>query len=336
MQTDTREILAEQSLMTAGGTETYLFFQQGFALRDFCAFEIFDHPDQLAKLETNYLFPLFSAVADNGHGLLLDAMLWRAHPDFVAALGYSPSDIVRINERAAEMTRSSVAKWRRQSAVDETEFAVLIAADIGPRGDGYRVDDGIPSIASAHEYHQHQMQALAAANIDVICAWTMTNANEAAGIVRAAASLDLPVIVSPTVETDGRLPDGSTLADFIAKVDDASPVAPIYYMVNCAHPAHLAPTLRAAAEDGHGWLDRFKGFRANASIKSHAELDNSTELDRGDPQALAKEVAELREAYDLRVVGGCCGTDHEHIAAIAAATGPGPAPSVLAGNQATA
>ncbi|MBT8443054.1 MAG: homocysteine S-methyltransferase family protein, partial [Gammaproteobacteria bacterium] len=131
---------------------------------------------------------------------------------------------------------------------------------------------------------------------------------------------DVPVIISPTVETDGRLPDGSSLGGFIRRVDDESPTPPLYYMVNCAHPTHLGPTLEKAAAAGESWLERFRGFRANSSTRSHEELDNSTELDRGDPAQLARQMRELKQAYSLNIVGGCCGTDHRHITAIAEAT----------------
>ena len=312
-------LLTEKSFLTAGGTETFLLFRQGFAMREFCAFEIFEHEEEIAKLEREYLYPLMTAVARNGHGLLLDAMVWRAHPDFVAALGYPAADIKRINAGAVARTRASVTAWRRQQAATYADFPVLIAADIGPRGDGYQVGNAAPSASSAEAYHRVQLDALADAGVDAVCALTMTTANEAIGIARAAERLRVPLIVSSTVETDGRLPDGSTLADFIDRVDNETAGAPLYYMVNCAHPTHLKPTLDAAADGGQAWLARFKGFRANSSRKSHAELDNSTELDRGNPAELAEEMAALKRRYDLKLVGGCCGTDAEHIAAIAAA-----------------
>ena len=172
---------------------------------------------------------------------------------------------------------------------------------------------------AAFDYHRAQLSVLAGTGVDVVCAWTMTNANEAIGITRAAAELDLPIIVSPTVETDGRLPDGSDLGEFIRRVDDATHAAPLFYMVNCAHPTHLAPTLESAKRRGEDWLRRFRGLRANCSKKSHAELDNSTELDRGNPEELADELAALQKAYDFQVLGGCCGTDVEHISEIARA-----------------
>jgi S-methylmethionine-dependent homocysteine/selenocysteine methylase len=195
---------------------------------------------------------------------------------------------------------------------------VLIAADIGPRGDGYRVEDAAVSVEAAREYHELQIRAVAEAGVDLVCAWTMTGLAESIGIVEAAVAAELPIIVSPTVETDGRLPDGSGLGEFIRAVDEATTAAPLFYMVNCAHPTHLTPTLADAREAGASWLERFSGLRANASKKSHEELDGSSELDRGDVRELAREVAAMRETYGLRVIGGCCGTDVEHLAAIAA------------------
>ena len=147
----------------------------------------------------------------------------------------------------------------------------------------------------------------------------MTSLPEAVGIVRAAAGAGLPVLVSPTIEPDGRLADGTPLGDFVAAVDQQTSGTPVGYMVNCVHPSHLAPVLGAAADAGASWLDRFVGMRANASAKTHAELDNSTALDRGDPAALGRGVADLQRDYGLRIVGGCCGTDAEHLACIASA-----------------
>ena len=313
------KLLSERQFLTAGGTETYLVFQQQFPMRDFCAFEIFEHEDALSKLEDQYLYPLISAVDAHGHGLLLDALVWRAHPDYIEALGYPPSDLSRLNELALERTRAAVDVWREREQRNAEDFPVLITADIGPRGDGYRVDDA-PSSEAARAYHRAQLEVLAGADTDAVCAWTMTNANEAIGIAQAAAEFELPIIISPTVETDGRLPDGTTLREFIHRVDDATEAAPVFYTVNCAHPTHLMPTLDAASVRNEDWLNRFQGFRANSSKKSHEELDNSTELDRGNPHELAEEVAAMTRAHNLKLVGGCCGTDMEHIAEIARAT----------------
>jgi homocysteine S-methyltransferase len=152
----------------------------------------------------------------------------------------------------------------------------------------------------------------------MMTAVTMTHVEEAVGITRAAVDAGIPVAVSFTVETDGRLPSGQSLGDAISQVDDVTAGAPSYFLVNCAHPTHFHQVLERGA--GSDWLGRIKGVRANASTMSHAELDSATELDRGDIVDLAEWYHRLYGLIDLRVVGGCCGTDHEHIDAIASAT----------------
>lgn len=314
-----RDQLQARTFLTNAGTETYLIFQQGFDLPEFCAFTVFEDSEAWAALERDCLGPTLQAAADAGHGLMVDALVWRAQPDFLAKLGLAADQLAPINARAVSRTRESVERWRGSSGHDELSFPVLISADVGPRGDGYKVEDAAVRVASARDYHRAQIEAVAHAGADLASALTMTSLNESIGIVEACMASSLPVIVSPTVEIDGRLPDQTELGAFIEKVDDATGGAPLFYMVNCAHPSHLLPTLEAARSAGESWLTRFRGFRANASRKSHEELDNSTELDRGDTDELATELAGMQEAYGLCVVGGCCGTDHEHMRAIAAA-----------------
>jgi homocysteine S-methyltransferase len=319
MTRTTADLLARGCFLANGGTETYLLFQQGFALRDGCGFEVFDDPAALATLERAYLEPIADAALDHGHGLIFDALVWRASADWLARLGYAPAELERFNSLAIARTRAALERWRARRGTRAASLPILISADIGPRGDGYRID-ARATVASALAYHARQLDAIADAGADLIGAMTMTHVEEAIGIALGAQTRGLPLTIAATVETDGRLPDGSTLAELIARVDDATDGYPLFYLVNCAHPTHVAPTLLAARDRGEPWTKRVRGFRANASAKSHAELDNSTTLDRGSPEELAAGVAELHRALDLRIVGGCCGTDAEHIRAIAGAT----------------
>lgn len=129
----------------------------------------------------------------------------------------------------------------------------------------------------------------------------------------AARSAEMPVVISFTVETDGHLPEGSTLADAITTVDAATDAWPPYG-VNCAHPTHFAHLLDRDQE----WTQRPRTIRENASRMSHAELDEAEELDSGDPVELAGEYAALRDRLpNLTILGGCCGTDATHVEEIA-------------------
>jgi S-methylmethionine-dependent homocysteine/selenocysteine methylase len=149
-----------------------------------------------------------------------------------------------------------------------------------------------------------------------VTAITMTNAGEAIGVARATQAVGMPVAISFTVETDGRLPTGQGLTEAIAEVDEATRSAPAYYMINCAHPSHFDGTLQGTG----AWLDRIRGLRANASRLSHAELNEAPDLDAGDAEELGREHgAIVRRRPRINVLGGCCGTDHRHIERICAA-----------------
>jgi homocysteine S-methyltransferase len=288
-----------------GGLETSLVFQSGIELPDFAAFPLLDSEDGRSAL-ADYYAPYLSIAGQHGVGIVLDTPTWRASLDWGARLGYDDTRLSATNRDAVEFVRALAGA--RPGVVAVTNGV------IGPRGDGYVVGSTM-SPAEAASYHSLQAKAFADAGADMISAITMTYAAEAIGITRAASAVGLPVVVSFTVETDGALPSGQPLGEAIDEVDAATGSAPAYFMVNCAHPTHFAHALEA----GSPWLSRVKGVRANASRLSHAELDAADELDRGDIAELAELYSALASTFDLRVAGGCCGTDHEHVAAIAQA-----------------
>ncbi len=302
------QLTAGRPFLTDGGLETTLVFHQGLDLPDFAAFPLLDSEQGQAGLVAYYT-PYLDLAERLGVGFVLDTPTWRANLDWGARLGYDAVRLAALNHRAVEFVSSL--------AVERPGVTAAINGVIGPRGDGYVVGATM-SAAEAAAYHGLQARAFAAAGAEMITAVTMTYADEAIGVARAAADVGLPAVISFTVETDGRLPSGQTLGDAIAQVDDACRVAPAYYMVNCAHPTHFLDELEAGAP----WLARVRGVRANASPLSHAELDEATELDRGDVIELAGLYASIGSMVDLRVVGGCCGTDHEHVATIASALDP--------------
>jgi S-methylmethionine-dependent homocysteine/selenocysteine methylase len=236
-------------------------------------------------------------------GIVLDTPTWRANPDWGARLGYSAEALDDVNRRG-------VALLEEVRVDAEEDVEMLISGCIGPRGDGYVVSDAM-SPDEAQAYHSAQVTTFASTSADLVSALTLNDADEAVGIARAAAEAGIPSVISFTVETDGRLPSGQELRDAVAQVDKATDGAPAYFMVNCAHPTHFESVL------AEGGLERVVGLRANASTKSHAELDEAEELDQGDPGDLAERYRRLRPLMpNLTVVGGCCGTDERHIEAI--------------------
>ena len=234
----------------------------------------------------------------------MDTPTWRANPDWGTRLGYDAAALAAANDAAARFARH-LSGHAGQATVNGV---------IGPRGDGYVV--GVEMTADeAAAYHAPQLAALADAGVDQVSALTLTYPAEAVGFVRAAAEAGVPSLVSFTVETDGRLPNGDGLHDAVEEVDRETGAAAAGFMVNCAHPTHFVDAL----SDGD-WLGRIVGLRANASTMSHAELDAAEDLDDGDPDDLAEHYRRLVARLPaLDVLGGCCGTDNRHVAAIASA-----------------
>jgi len=247
------------------------------------------------------------AKAD-GLGFVLESPTWRASTDWGSKLGYSAADIAAVNQESLQLMHNLRA--RHETAASP----MVVSGCVGPRGDGY--DPGqVMTPDEAEAYHGLQIAAFADARADMVSAITMTNANEAIGVTRAATKAGMPAAIAFTVETDGKLPTGQSLADAICEVDVVTGNAPAYYMINCAHPTHFQKTL-----GNEVWTRRIGGLRANASKRSHQELNESPDLDAGNPIELGGEYRELvRRHPQINVLGGCCGTDHRHIECIALA-----------------
>lgn len=299
--------LSGGTFITDGGMETTLIFHAGFDLPHFASFVLLDDENGVEALR-NYYAPYVEIARKQGVGIILDTPTWRANPDWGVRLGYSPDALADIDRRGVALLEDL-----RANAGDKPPL--VISGCVGPRGDGYRADEFM-SAAEAEEYHAPQIATFAEAAADMISALTLTYANEAVGIVRAAQEAAIPAVVSFTLETDGCLPSGQPLQEAIEEVDSKTAGAAAYFMINCAHPTHFADVF----DNGGAWIDRIRGLRANASVKSHAELDEADELDEGDPVELAQQYGALSTRLrNLTVVGGCCGTDHRHVAAISAA-----------------
>jgi S-methylmethionine-dependent homocysteine/selenocysteine methylase len=298
--------LSGGTFITDGGMETTLIFHAGLDLPHFASFVLLDDENGVEALR-NYYAPYVEIARKQGVGIILDTPTWRANPDWGARLGYSPDALADIDRRGVALLEEL-----RANAGDKPPL--VISGCVGPRGDGYRADEFMTA-TEAEEYHAPQIATFAEAAADMISALTLTYANEAVGIVRAARETAIPAVVSFTLETDGCLPSGQRLQEAIEEVDSKTAGAAAYFMINCAHPTHFADVF----DNGGAWIDRIRGLRANASTKTHAELDEADELDEGDPVELAQQYGDLSTRLpNLTVVGGCCGTDHRHIAAICA------------------
>jgi len=287
-----------KTVLTDGGLETVMIFQEGVDLPEFASIALMRSADGRRRLR-DYFKPYADIARTQGMGMLLESPTWRASRDWGARLGLSGAALEAANRDAISFLEDIRAEYETDSS------PMVISGCLGPRGDGY--DPGtLMTVAEAQSYHAHQIGILADTAADMISALTMNNVEEATGVALAARDAGIPVAIAFTVETDGKLPTGQPLEEAIAAVDAATDASPAYFMINCAHPTHFDHVLKG--------LDRVQGLRANASSCSHEELDNAEELDDGNPAELGRQFADLmRDNPQLTVLGGCCGTDHRHI-----------------------
>lgn len=292
--------------LTDSGLETWLIFHRGVDLPDFASFPLLDDEAGRALL-AEYFNEHLRLAADAKTGLVLETPTWRANADWGDRLGYDAAALDRINRDAVAFLRQLGA------AFDDVDL--IVSGNLGPRGDGYCPSELLlPD--DAEVYHHAQIDSFRVAGADRVTMVTATHTGEAIGVVRAAVAAGIPAVIAFTVETNGRLWTGQPLHEAIAEVDDATGAAALHFGINCAHPDHFAD----AIEVGHPAIGRIELLRANASRASHAELDEAEELDEGDPAELAGQYADLLGRHPhLQVLGGCCGTDVRHVAAIARA-----------------
>jgi len=295
-------------MLTDGGLETSLIFQDGIELPFFAACELLRTEHGMRVLIDH--FDETAAIAEEaGVGFSVDTPTWRANPDWTDRLGYSPEEFTEVNREGVRMAEE--VRRRHESAATP----VVIAGVVGPRGDGY-TERTRQSQGQAADYHFRQVSVLAGTEADYITALSLTYSDEAVGMARAAEASGMPIVVSFTVETDGLLAGGESLEQAINAVEQHTDEYPEYYMIDCAHPTHLPSPLAANSS----WGRRIRGYRANATARSHGELNAALELETGDPEEFAAQLRELRQRMpQLAVVGGCCGTDARHSRAIAGA-----------------
>jgi S-methylmethionine-dependent homocysteine/selenocysteine methylase len=294
--------LGRDLFLTDGGIETTLIFHRGLDLPEFAAFDLLKDEAGTEALRS-YFRPYLELARENDTGFVLESPTWRASPRWADEIGYSADELDTVNRAAI-----SLMDALRDEYGDVTP--IVISGCIGPQDDGYDPKRKL-SADEAAEYHSTQIGTFADTEADMVAALTLTYVDEAIGIARAAQAEGLPVAISFTVETEGTLPSGEPLSQAIQETDAATGGGPAYYMINCAHPTHFESVL------GGSWTTRIHGLRANASTKSHAELDEAPELDDGDPEDLGLRYAGLRgQLPSLNVLGGCCGTDDRHVARI--------------------
>lgn len=317
--------------LTDGGLETTLLYHDRLDLPAYAAFDHF-RSDPGREALRRYYRSYAEVARRHGAGLVLESATWRANPDWGAELGYGRRELERVNREAIRMLEEIRGEFENGngngngsgngsgneranvSADANGAGKIAISGCIGPRRDGYDPEHRMTPF-EAEAYHGEQVVAFADSAADLVTAHTLSYAVEGIGIARAAKKTGIPAVISFAVRNDGSLPNGQFLGDAIRQTDAATGGFVSYYMVDCAHPSQFDLAVNADP-----WVERIRGFRASAAAKCHAGRCEAAELDRGDPEQLGAHYARLVERFPrLNVLGGCCGTDREHVEKIAEA-----------------
>ncbi len=291
--------------LTEGGQETEIMYKHGHDLPEFAMFPLLDNEQATADLRAMYERYLETA-ARHGFVALMGGLDYRASADWGAKLGYSAQALAEIELRAIEFLRDVAKPFAGQAEI-------LISGVIGPRGDAYALNRTITA-DEAEDYHSAQLETLKRANVDLACAMTFNNTEEAIGVSRAAARIGLPLSIYFTLTSASRLRSGPSVHEAIKTVDAATGDArPDFYGINCSHPLEFEPAL----EPGD-WIERVRSLRPNAALMEKQQLCQIGHLVDGDPPELGQQMGALARRYPhIDVWGGCCGTWDTHLDEIA-------------------
>jgi homocysteine S-methyltransferase len=302
-----QRMLPHQSdrLMTvAGGFETWMQYVDGFELRHFCGFELLNDARGLSCLRDYHRKVVEAAVA-NGSGVMNEGLHYRASRDWGSLVGFTRESLEEINIRGIEFYKDFAREY------DSPDTPMLVGGVVGPQGDAYN-SGRIPDAAEAEDYHSEQILTFRKAGAGHVTAMTFSSVAEVIGVVRAAKSAAMPVVVSFFVARGGKLRGGETLEEAITRVDAATGNAPAYYMINCTHPTEFEPGLTPG-----DWTARLGGFMPNAVAMETLDLCKLGHLEDGNPEELGAQMAQLARRFPhVNVWGGCCGTDGRHIGQI--------------------
>lgn len=292
--------------LTEGGTETEILYKWGFELPEFAMFPLLDNAEADAVIRGIYR-RYFDVAQAHCTGLLILGHDYRASPDWGSKLGYSPEGLADMQRRTIQF----LAEMRAEFHDRVTD--VYIAGCVGPRGDAYGTGGDITA-SEAEDYHSVQLSTLKETDADMAVAVTFNNIPEAVGVVRAAAAVELPLGISLTLTTEGRLRSGPSLRKAVETIDEETGGAAAWFGTNCAHPVEFAPALA----DSGPWTDRLRYIRPNAVKMEKIALCKLGHLEDGDPVELGQQMGDVARRFpNADILGGCCGTDERHLSEIA-------------------
>ncbi|MDH3631906.1 MAG: homocysteine S-methyltransferase family protein [Gammaproteobacteria bacterium] len=306
MQPEFPPRLENKFYLTEGGTETEILYKWGFDLPEFAMFPLLDSPVADRVIRDMYR-RYFEVAARHGTGMLIVGHDYRASPDWAEKLGYSAEGLREMQQRTIRFLEEMRTEY------EDRVSDVYIGASIGPRGDAYGTGDEITE-SEAEDYHSVQLENLKGTAADMAIALTFNNIPESIGVIRAGVAAGMPIGVSLSLTTEGRLRSGPSLREAIEAIEEATDGTAAWFGTNCAHPIEFEPAL----SDAGSWFDRLRYIRPNAAKMDKIALCSLGHLEDGDPVELGGQMGEIARRFPRAdILGGCCGTDERHLSEIA-------------------
>jgi len=208
-----------------------------------------------------------------------------------------------LNKAAAKLACEAAAEHKNQSGRD-----VIVAGSMGPTGELFE-PLGALTYQSAYDGFKEQADALAEGGVDILWIETISSMEEVDAAFDAATSTGLPVAATMTFDTAGKSMMGVTPQNYATHVKEKGAVA---FGANCGvGPAELMHSMM-------GMRDAFDQHIPNLVAKGNCGipeyLDGKIHY-HGTPELMGSYAVLARDA-GMKVIGGCCGTTPEHIAAM--------------------
>jgi S-methylmethionine-dependent homocysteine/selenocysteine methylase len=260
---------------------------------------IYTHPDLLESLFRQYL----DIGRSHNLPILVLTLTTRMTPEAMSLSKYGHLDMTDDACKFMNTLKQSYEGYSNK---------VFIGGAMGCKGDAYS-GESLLSVDEAYEFHSVQAKAFLNKPVDFLYANIMPEINEVTGMAKAMSETGLPYIISFMIRKNGRLLDGTSIADAIKFIDGQEFPRPLCYMTNCIHPTNLRLALDNPANKNRPELKRFKGIKSNASSLSPEELDDCPVMHREDFSIMVDDMEFLHQNYDLKILGGCCGTDDKFL-----------------------
>lgn len=243
--------------------------------------------------------------------IIINAATFRASKNHLRARNLDkPEDVKRINLACINLIKEIQASYANSG------IPIFIGAPVGSMNNAYCADLA-PSVEEAQAYHQQQMNIFKEAQVDFVNAVTLPSLSEALGIALAAQESDLDYTIGFVLNERGTLLDGTPLHEAIREINKNTSKKPLGYLITCTHASNIAKLA-----DAHDEYKCIIGVQTNGSNLSLKELNAVGKPLADPPEQFAGDLMRLREQFNLKIVGGCCGTSRLHLQAIIEAAYP--------------